>query len=610
MKALGQSSSTVDTTPGRLKKTETRFPVKAGSNTKASRHHAIAHVNLRFFPCTKQARGYYRSTQSTLRSHFPRDSVMDEALSPTGSSTTGGALRSWIAAALLILLTWNGFQAWRMTLPMKQGHDAFISRQIGRTALNHRVLGVQTTRLANVTAIRQDGGLLIHRSYGPMASWVVALGMAVGLPYDLAVRLPVLVSMNLFLIGTGLLARRLGGPIAALAAMSLAALAPVVLFRYSLLCVFENLGLGPFMLAVGVGLQPGSRARSIAVGALATLAVLFSWIFLAVLVPWLSWDAVRRRRAGSAVLALATMAIPTAVYLASLQAVSGDCLGDVRSFLEHIGQRSSWATLRENDHTVLTPGFMVRLNGVRLIRNVGYIPVAWAILSLLVLVRRRRLDALVWCLGLLAMALSMNFSPNLAYLHDFFVILYVPAIALACGLLAGQIAKRFPERVARRAVLGGLAVFVALDVIPRARIVGPGPEDARQDAIARELGQRIGPRDLVIADPSVCSFEPDHFQVSDANREWPPLPFYAGRICQTVLVARTPEEALRLARDAKRTTTRAVFVINCGATDWRLSEAFSPCPPASPIARFQLWEGTTALTAVSGRGTVPASVRR
>jgi len=125
---------------------------------------------------------------------------MDEALRPAASPACGQALRPWTVAAVLILLAWNGFQAWRMTLPMRQGHDAFISRQIGRTGLNHRILGVQTTRLANVTAIRQDGGLVLHRSYGPMASWVVALSMAMGPPYDPSVRLPVLVSMNLFLI--------------------------------------------------------------------------------------------------------------------------------------------------------------------------------------------------------------------------------------------------------------------------------------------------------------------------------------------------------------------------------------------------------------------------
>ncbi len=537
---------------------------------------------------------------------------MDEALRPAASPACGQALRPWTVAAVLILLAWNGFQAWRMTLPMRQGHDAFISRQIGRTGLNHRILGVQTTRLANVTAIRQDGGLVLHRSYGPMASWVVALSMAMGPPYDPSVRLPVLVSMNLFLIGTGLLAWRLGGSRASLAAMIVAALAPVVLFRYSLLCVFENLGLGPFMLAVGIGLRPESRKRSIAVGSLATLAVLFSWVFLAVLVPWLVSDAVRRRRAGSAFLVLATMAVPLAVYLATFQAVTGDCLGDVRSFLGHVGERSSWSTLRANDTTVLTPALMVRLNGVRLIRNLGRVPVVGAVLSLVILARRRRLDALLWCLGLLGIALPMNFTPNLAYLHDFFVLLYVPAIALGCGLLAGRIAQRFPERVARRVVLGGLAAFVAVDVIPAARIVGPRPEDARQDAIAGELGQRIGPRDLVIADPSVCSYEPEHFPVGDGNREWPPLPFYAGRICQTVLVARTPEEAIRLARAAERGTSRAVFVVNCGATPWELPEGFSRCLPASPVAGFQLWQDATVRAAAKagGRGTSPATVRR
>ena len=149
------------------------------------------------------------------------------------------------------------------------------------------------------------------------------------------------------------------------------------------------------------------------------------------------------------------------------------------------------------------------------------------------------------------MAGALNFAPNLAYLHDFFVLLYVPGVALGCGLLAARIAQQFPPRAARWCALAGLAAFLAVDVAPAARLVGPRREDARQDAIARELGRRIGPRDLVIADPSVCSYHPEDLTVDEGNRRMAPLPFYAGRICQTVVVARTPEDALRLARESR-----------------------------------------------------------
>jgi hypothetical protein len=253
---------------------------------------------------------------------------------------------------------------------------------------------------------------------------------------------------------------------------------------------------------------------------------------------------------------------------------------------------------------------LARLNAVRLARNAGRIPLGVAILSIVVLAYRRKLDALRWCGGLLAMALPLNFAPNLAYLHDFFVLLYVPAIALAIGLLAGRLAERFPDRVARRAILGLLAAFVAVDVIPASTIVGTRPEDTRQDAIARELGQTIGPRDLVIADPSVCSYDPDHFPIRDGNREWPPLPFYAGRICQTVLVARTPEEAIRLTRNPEIRAKRNVFILNCGKGSWQLPEEFTPCRPSSPIARFQLWQDSMARIAAGGRGDLPATLSR
>jgi len=47
---------------------------------------------------------------------------MDEALRPAASPACGQALRPWTVAAVLILLAWNGFQAWRMTLPMRPDH--------------------------------------------------------------------------------------------------------------------------------------------------------------------------------------------------------------------------------------------------------------------------------------------------------------------------------------------------------------------------------------------------------------------------------------------------------------------------------------------------------
>lgn len=532
---------------------------------------------------------------------------MDEGFNQAGGKPLADrSSRRIVTIAAVFLLTWNVFQGWRATLPMKEGHDAFISRQIGRTALNHRLLGLGTTRFANVTAIRQDGRLILHRSYGPAASWVVALGMAAGLPYDLAVRLPVLVSMNLFLVGVGLLASRLGGRAAGLVAMIVAGLTPVVLFRYSLLCVFENLGIGPFMLAVGMGLDPRSRLRTVAVGVAGTFAGLFSWIFLGVLAPWLGWRTIRDRRGDVAAAALAVAAVPVVVYLGTLQAATGDALGDVRQFVHHIGERASWSTLNQKDATVLTSSYMAGLNGVRLVRNVGRIPLAAAVVSLAVLVRRRRFAAVAWCLGLLTVALPLNFSPNLAYLHDFFVLLYVPPIALAVGLGVESLSARLSSRAARLAFAAAVAGFVILDVAPAARVVRSSREDVRQDAIAGELGRAVGPGDLIVADPSVCSFDPDHFAVADAAREQPPLPFYAGRICQTVLVAKTPADAVRLAESSGLRPGRNVFILNCGKSRWDLPADFRDCRPDVPIARFQLWrasevQATTSRTAAVRR---------
>jgi hypothetical protein len=507
-----------------------------------------------------------------------------------------------------MLLAWNGFQAWRMTFPMRAGHESYISRQIGRSALIHVTAGPARTKLANVSSLKRDGGLIVHRSYGPACSLMVALPLALGFPYDLAVRLPALISMNLLLVGTGMLARRLGGPRAAVGAVLVAGMAPVVLYRYALLCVFENLGLGPCMLAVGLGLEASTRRRAWAVCTLATIAALCSWIFWVPLVPWIGWHVWKTRRRGLAVGWIAMVLVPVGAYLGTLQAVTGDCLGDVRVFLGHIGERVSRSTFRPGDDTTLTSRFMVELNFVRLTRNLGWVPLAISAVTLAACGLRRRRRQLTWCLGLLALALPLNFAPNLSYQHDFFVLLYIPAVALACGLLLGRLGDTSRRRAAHMIALGLIAGFLLIDVLPKSWLLRAWPEDYRQEEIARILGERIRPEDMVIADASACTPDPNRLVSPEQTQEQVLLPLYAGRICQTALVARGPEEVAHLA--SQRPGERRVFVINFGSTRWSLPEHFRECTPRSPVPRFQFWEYGGAAIATGDRGVVTKPVRR
>jgi len=472
---------------------------------------------------------------------------------------------SWRAAMplLIVLACWNAYQIARFSEPLKMGHEAWIGRQIGRTARNHLVLGLAITKGANVTTIRDDGSLELHRSYAPLASWAVALPMAAGLPFHAAIRLPVLLSMNLFLASLWAFARGRWGSRVAAGAVTFAALCPVVSVRYGLACIFEILAMGPVMAAVALFAQRSRMARTwLAIVGASIVAAMFSWICWAAIVPCLMREALRGRVRAAILAGLPIVVVPLVVHFGATGLASGDLKGDLLGFAHHVAFRASGGEAKVAE--VVTFGMLLEAQRVRWARNMGVCSVAAiAVVLGMALVGRRRVEGWKWLALWLAFALPMNLARNLAYYHDFFIILFVPVAALTAGLAADGVAGRLRSRPLRGLAMGGLVlVMLLLDVLPARKPMRSNARDARQQAIAEGLGAAVLPGDFVVADGELCGIGPEEAQQLGADRECSPRPYYGGMLSQTVHVARDADDAARLAATAP--PGRRVVVVAVG----------------------------------------------
>jgi hypothetical protein len=472
----------------------------------------------------------------------------------------------------LVLALWNAYQVGRLGEPMKIGPEAWIGRQIGRTGLNHLRLGLGTTKGTEVNTVWSDGRLELHPAYSPLASWTVAAPLALGVPFHLAVRLPVLVSFNLFLVGLWSLARCCWGARVALLALIFAALAPGVLFRYSLACIYEFLALGPLLCSLALLARPrrGRAADALAVVS-AAAAVLYSWICWLAVVPGIGREWIQGRRRMAVALVLAAVVFPTALHFTLAGLASGGLIALIGDFFGHIAERAS--TEIPQSGRAVTQTEIVQAMFTRWIRTIGWIPLAGTLAGLAVM-RRARPAGWGWPVALLVMALPLNLVGNIAYLHPFFIILFVPAASLLTALTADRMARALKNSRLQVAALALLLMgFFALDVLPRRKASRPTAEDAEQSAIADAIGSTVRPGDLVIVNPIVCGLKGPAAASLGEDRERTPRPYYCGQMSQSVLVALDTTDAERLADRAR--PDQRVVILEVGQPAWDLPASFA-----------------------------------
>ncbi len=485
---------------------------------------------------------------------------------------------------------------------MRYGHDAWISRQIGRTGLNHLVLGISTTKGANITGIRSDGSLLIHTSYSPLAAWTVALPMAAGIPFHVAVRLPVLATFNLFFISLWVFAVGQWGRGAATLTVVFSSLYPIVLFRYGLSCIFEILALGPVMAAVALFSHPRrNRGIWLAIVLASVVSVLYSWICWLIIVPCALRDVFRGYRRESIGVGLLAVAIPIAIHVTTCGLATGDSVGNMREFLIHVGQRAASVT---GSGQIVTFGMVILLLLKRLTSNLGTLSCLWAAIGVTsALVAPRRAKDSFWIVLLLVFALPLNLARNISYHHDFFVILFVPIAAIASARLLWSAIALLPRNAQRiRLAAAAIAVFLAVDVAPKWRVVRPWPIDHQLELIADTIGSVIRRDDFVIANPTTCFASEDHRKALAGLREISPLSRYCGQMSQMVFVAFDTQEATQLA--AQASPAQRVVIIEIGKPAWDLPPGFHQLAVQADELRIGIRD-PVAVQAKTDRETFP-----
>jgi hypothetical protein len=464
---------------------------------------------------------------------------------------------------LLVILIWDAIELPRLSAPWTHGQPAWIGRQVGGTGYRHVILGLRRTCGASVRDVRQDGSLTLHTSYPPGAAWSVAVPMALGLPFNVSVRLPNLISMNLLFAGVWMLARSLWGERAAGFAAAYAAFCPFILLHYGLMTVFESLSLGPLMVAAGLlASEVRGRWARLAIVVLSVISVLYCWIAWVVIWPCAVREALLGRKRFGLMLASASILIPVALHLLTI----GLALGSVQGLLDQLTLLAKHARLRSSavsmsDYRVIHHVQMARALAHRCLSLVGHVP---TVSALIVLARAAvgwdRWRSAFWVVVLVALGLPQSLvAVNIAYLHPFLLILLVPALALSAAWVSVGPFADLEDRPPL-ALLAGLIVFagfVYLDVLPNRYMLRVRAEDIREEQISELVARTVRMDDFVIVNAAAANLgwhrdsPPDPVQLRDGEREVRSLPNYFSKTVQAVFVAADTADATRIATWAR-----------------------------------------------------------
>ncbi len=481
-----------------------------------------------------------------------------------------------------VILAWTAYQGSRLGDPLRVD-NAWVSRQIGGTGLRHLTLGLRRTCGANVRHITQDGKLTLHTSYGPLASWTVAVPMALGVPFDQAVRLPVIVSMILFFSGLWALATNLWGERVGGFALIYAATCPALLFRYSTFCVFETLGLGPLMLSLALlsGEKRGPGVR-LAIVILAIISTMYSWIAWAAILPAAGREVWLGRRRFGVGLAATAIVIPVAVHLVTIGLAVGSIEGLVAQlgeFAQHVNLRSS-SRLAASDQ--LNHLGMARILADRSLSWIGKVPAVATLIFMAALAAGwPRFRGRFWVVTLLAYGLPLSLLAINIAMHQFFLLMIVPVEAMAAGFVSRYAFESLVDRPAARVAAGMilLAGFFYIDVIPQRGNARPNAMAFRQERIARLIGRTVQPDDFLIVNPPIANLEWHRVgrptgRLADEEREVPSMPYYFGETSQAVFVAYDTADAVRMAERAR--PGQRVVIVQADRDVFNLPPGFRP----------------------------------
>jgi hypothetical protein len=484
------------------------------------------------------------------------------------------------AAFIAIMLVWNICQFYYINKPHRGWLDAAISQQIGRTARHHLVLGLATTKGASVTCVKHDGTLWLHSSYSPLASWTVAMPMALGLPFRESTKMVAIASMNLFFMAFWYVLRQNGDPYAASLGVAFAAFFPATPMQYGQACIFEILGLGPTFCALALFSQP-QRTPGIwvAIAVASILGVLYSWFDLIIVVPCLVREILVGNHRRRLIIGALILVVPIGLHFATLVLASGSTQS-IREMFTHALERAGPGGSHGEviPYTKVVSGTVYRWKTL-----LGTLAFAATVLWLVhQFIQWRKTTEGFTTAVLLAYGLPLNFiMRNASLYHEFFVVMFAPLSALALARVAWIILRSTGAREGR--LLLGMALvflcFLVYDVIPFRYLARFSEGDIWRAAIGDAIARDIRPGDFVIAGPSFF-FQPtlpNGSRFPEEEREMIPHPVWFGRMVQSAFIAYDAADVARIKKWA-RPDQRIVLLLQGDEILDIAQDGFRPIP--------------------------------
>ncbi len=458
---------------------------------------------------------------------------------------------------LVVLVLWAVCNAPRIVQPFKAGHDSYISSHYGAFALNHLKLGLGVTHGANILAVNYSGKPTVYYSFSPLVSWLVAIPLALGLPFQPAVHTVSFLFFLWFLAAFWFFVRNVWGRPVANVAVAVLAILPVTL-RYALI-TGDGMALAPLFSFLALYTLPrphlaGWSARMIMCGLLASL---LSWYSLVLILPcmWLEW---RRGNRGPAVAVAASVAGVSVLLPVAAVLVTGT---SVAASVAHLQQRLGFDQyapgVRTLSHLDLLHRFLIWsfhphafFGTLAALLTAGVL--AWALFARVT--RRMAVRGDGWLLALAAYGTPFTLLlPNMATFHDGFLGLFAPLVAISCALAAASAndhlgnAKR--SRVLRPAVsvLLLMAIFATATWPAREQLL-PSPIDYQLRDLATALGRAAQGDTAILGSVAVMGRLTDE-QLDLARRDDPwPSPYVTCLTSKTAYVCRDAVELTALLR--------------------------------------------------------------
>ena len=413
-----------------------------------------------------------------------------------------------VRVLFVVLALWCAYNGHRIGEPFKRGHDAYISSQIGAYAYRHVHSGLRVTRGANLAAVGYDGEPSFYVTYTPFASWLLAIPMAVGVPFDPAVRGFMFTLSLWFLASLWGFSRNVWGVRVANLAIVCAAIMPIGL-QWSLACIWEIMALAPAFCVLWLVSSPRPRDRRwIAATAVCGVAAgMFSWMSWAIVLPC----ALREARGGrrlAAGLAAVMLGVPALVQLWTLR-VSGSSVG---LLMGHILWRASGVGADMNTSAY---GFheLFDVFWDRATVGLGLVPAACTVIMTGACIARIGVrprgpsGGAKWILVMLAFAVPLNLlARNVATIHNFFPVLFWPLAAICTALVIERMmsssAREGRDEWAWRTAAGLMVAFMLISSTWRqAGDYRPSARDLPTEAIARAIGQQADGSAVIIGSP-------------------------------------------------------------------------------------------------------------